>query len=102
MILKPIHDRIIVKKDAPETVTVGGIVIPDIATEKVTKGTILAVGPGKYAEKTGVFIPTTLKVGEKVLFHPYAGSELKIGDDSLFGMPEGDVWAVLEDDEPTV
>ena len=102
MILKPIHDRIIVKKDAPETVTMGGIVIPDIAAEQVTKGTILAVGPGKHAEKTGVFIPTTLKVGEKILFHPYAGSEIKIGDDSLYGMPEGDVWAVLEDDKPTV
>jgi chaperonin GroES len=102
MILKPVHDRIIVRKDDPETVTTGGIVIPDNATEKVTKGTILAVGPGKYAEKTGVFFPTTLKVGERILFHPFAGSEMKIGNDSLYNMPEGDVWAIIEDDEPTV
>lgn len=99
MILKPIHDRLIVKKDDPKTVTSGGIVIPDQAVEKVTKGTVLAVGPGKHAEKTGVFIPTTLTPGTKILFHPYAGSELKVGDESYYNMPESDVWAVIEDDE---
>lgn len=98
MILKPVHDRIIVRKDDPETVSKGGIFIPDAAVEKVTRGTVLAVGPGKYAEKTGVFIPTTLTVGTKVLFHPFAGSEMKIENQSLYNMPEGDVWAVIEDD----
>jgi chaperonin GroES len=98
MILKPIHDRVIVKKDDPKTVTTGGIFIPDAAIEKVTQGTVLAVGPGKHAEKTGVFIPTTLTVGEKVLFHPFAGSEMIIGKQSLYNMPEGDIWAVVEDD----
>lgn len=101
MILKPAFDRIIIKKDEPTTVSNGGIVIPDVAVEKATKGTIKAVGPGKYADKTGVFIPTTLQVGQRVLFHPFAGSELRIGDDVLYNMPEGDIWAILEDEEDT-
>ena len=101
MLLKPVNDRVIVQKDEPEKVSKGGIVIPDAAQERATRGVILAVGPGKYAEKTGVFIPTSLKVGTKVLFHPFAGSEMKIGDLSLYNMPEGDVWAVIEDDDGT-
>jgi chaperonin GroES len=99
MLLKPVHDRIIVQKDEPEKVSKGGIVIPDAAQERATRGVILAVGPGKYAEKTGVFIPTTLTVGTKVLFHPYAGSEMKVGDLTFYNMPEGDIWAIVEDDE---
>lgn len=98
MQIKPTFDRVFVKKDDPITESSGGIVIPDVAQEKATKGTVIAVGPGKYAEKTGVFIPTTLTVGTRVLFHPYAGSELKIGGQTVHNMPEGDVWAIIEDD----
>jgi chaperonin GroES len=101
MLLKPVNDRVIVRKDEPETMTKGGIVIPDAAQEKATRGVVLAVGPGKYAEKTGVFIPTTITVGTKILFHPFAGSEMKVGDISFYNMPEGDIWAIIEDDDGT-
>jgi chaperonin GroES len=99
MLLKPVHDRVIVQRDEPEKVSKGGIVIPDAAQERATRGTILAAGPGKYAEKTGVFIPTTLKVGTKVLFHPFAGSEMKVGEHTFYNMPEGDIWAIVEEDD---
>lgn len=99
MRVKPILDRLIVKKDDPMTVSQGGVVIPEQAQERVTRGTILAIGPGKHAEKTGVFIPTCLEVGTKILFHPYAGSELKVGNESYYNMPESDVWAVIVEDE---
>jgi chaperonin GroES len=101
MLLKPVHDRVIVRKNEPEKTSKGGIVIPDAAQEKTTRGIVLAVGPGKYAEKTGVFIPTTITVGTHVLFHPYAGSEMKVGDVSFYNMPEGDIWAIIEDDDGT-
>jgi len=97
MIIKPTFDRVFVKKDEPISQTKGGIVLPDVAQEKATKGTIIAVGPGKYAEKTGVFIPTTLTVGSRVLFHPYAGSEIRMGEEAFYNMPEGDIWAIIED-----
>ena len=99
MLLKPVHDRLIVKRDEPEKVSKGGIVIPDAAQERATRGVILAAGPGKYAEKTGVFMPTTLAVGTKVLFHPYAGSEMKVAGEVFYNMPEGDIWAIVEDDD---
>ena len=101
MLLKPVNDRVIVRKDEPEKVSKGGIVIPDAAQEKATRGIVLAVGPGTYAEKTGVFIPTTITVGTKILFHPFAGSEMKVGDISFYNMPEGDIWAIIEDDDGT-
>lgn len=98
MVLKPAFDRVFVKKDDPTAVSGGGIIIPELAQEKATQGIVIAVGPGKYAEKTGVFIPTSLTVGTKVLFHPYAGSEMTVAGESFYNMPEGDVWAIIEDD----
>ena len=97
MLLKPTFDRVFVKKDDPISVSNGGIVIPDLAQEKATKGTVIAVGTGKYAEKTGVFIPTTLTAGTRVLFHPHAGSEMNVDGDVYYNMPEGDIWATIED-----
>jgi chaperonin GroES len=99
MILKPTFDRVFVKKNEPTAVSEGGIIIPDLAQEKATQGIVIAVGAGKYAEKTGVFIPTTLTVGTKVLFHPYAGSEMTVGGETFYNMPEGDIWAIIEDDD---
>lgn len=98
MLLRPAHDRVIVKKDDPNKVSSGGIVIPDAHAERATKGTVLAVGPGKFSEKTGVLIPMTVKTGDRVLFHPHAGSEITIGGESLFVMPESDVWCFLDDE----
>jgi len=97
MVVKPTFDRVFVKKDEPISMTTGGIAIPDAAQEKATKGSIIAVGPGKHAEKTGVFIPTTLTVGTRVLFHPYAGSQVTIDQETYYNMPEGDIWAIIED-----
>jgi chaperonin GroES len=98
MLIKPTFDRVFVKKDDPLSQTAGGIVLPDAAQEQATKGTVIAAGPGKYAEKTGVFIPTTLAVGARVLFHPCAGSQLTVNGESYYNMPETDVWAVIEDE----
>lgn len=99
MVVKPTFDRVFVKKNEPTAVSEGGIIIPELAQEKATQGIVIAVGVGKYAEKTGVFIPTTLTVGTKVLFHPCAGSELTVGGESFYNMPEGDIWAVIEEDD---
>jgi chaperonin GroES len=98
MKVNPTFDRVFVKKDDPIQTSQGGIVIPDIAQEKATTGTIIAIGLGKYAEKNGNFIPTTLKVGTKVLFHPFAGSQLQIGEEIYYNMPEADIWATIDDD----
>jgi chaperonin GroES len=97
MYLQPVGDRVFVKKDNPETVTKGGIALPEQSIERVTVGTIVAIGPGTYAKKTGRFMPTVLKPGTKVLFHPYAGSQMQVGDDIYYNMPEADVWAVIAD-----
>lgn len=99
MMLLPVGDRVFVKKDEPETVTKGGIALPEQSIERVTVGVIAAIGPGKYASKTGRFMPTSLQVGTKVLFHPYAGSMMRVGDDVYYNMPETDVWAVIHDNE---
>jgi chaperonin GroES len=98
VIVKPTFDRAFVKKDEPISISQGGIVIPDVAQEQATKGTIVAIGPGKYAEKTGVFIPTSLSVGDRVLFHPCAGSALVINGDTFYNMPESDIWCVIENE----
>jgi chaperonin GroES len=98
MLIKPVFDRVFVKRDEQISSTAGGLILPDVAQEKATKGTVVAVGPGKYAEKTGVFMPTVLTVGTRVLFHPYAGSELIVEGQSFYNMPEHDVWAVIEDE----
>jgi chaperonin GroES len=97
--VRPLGDRVLVEPAAAETTTLSGIIIPETAKEKPQRGTVIAVGIGKYAEKTGVFIPTTLTVGTKVLFHPYAGSEMTVGGETFYNMPEGDVWAIIEDDD---
>lgn len=99
MILQPVNDRVLVKKDEPETTSSGGIVIPDMSIEKTTRGVVVAVGPGKYSEKTAQLIPMTVNVGDVVMFHPFAGSELRVGKDSYYCMPESDVWLKIIDDE---
>jgi chaperonin GroES len=77
-------DRVLVKAAAAEEKTKGGIIIPDTAKEKPQKGTVVAVGPGKYAEQTGNLIPINQKVGDTVLYGKYAGTEISIeGEDYL-------------------
>ena len=95
MKLRPLHDRVIVKRMEEERTSPGGIVIPDSATEKPIKGEVLAVGDGKLLEN-GDVRPLNLKVGDNVLFGKYSGTEVKIDGEELLVMREDDVMAVIE------
>ena len=88
-------DRVLVKPAAAETKTAGGIIIPDTAKEKPQKGTVVAVGPGKYAEQTGNIIPVKQKVGDVVLYGKYAGTEVQIEGQDLLIMRESDLLAII-------
>jgi len=97
MDLKPIADRIIVRREASEGKSTGGIILPDSAQKKPQRGTILAVGPGKISQKDGTRTPLQLKVGDVVLFTSWAGDEFKDnkhGGEVLL-MHESDVMAVI-------
>lgn len=95
MKLRPLHDRVIIKRMEEEKVSTGGIVIPDSATEKPIRGEVLAVGTGKILDD-GSVRPMGVKVGEKVLFGKYSGTEVKIEDEELLVMREEDLMAVIE------
>jgi len=84
-------DRVLVKPAAAETKTAGGIIIPDTAKEKPQKGTVVAVGPGKYAEQTGNIIPVKQKVGDVVLYGKYAGTEVSLDGEDLLMMRSSDI-----------
>jgi chaperonin GroES len=95
MKLRPLHDRVIVKRVDNETKTASGIVIPESAAEKPDQGEVLAVGPGKKNDK-GELQPMAVKVGDKVLFGKYAGQTVKLDGDELMVMREDDLMAVVE------
>ena len=95
MNLRPLHDRVIVKRLDQETKTASGIVIPDNVAEKPDQGEILAVGPGKKNEK-GDLISLAVKVGDRVLFGKYSGQSVKVDGDELLVMREEDIMAVVE------
>ena len=94
MKLRPLADRVIVKRVENETKTASGIVIPDSAAEKPDQGEVLAVGPGKKNEDGKVF-PVDVKVGDKVLFGKYSGSTVRVDGDELLVMREEDIMAVV-------
>ena len=94
MNLRPLHDRVIVKRLDQETKTASGIVIPDAAAEKPDQGEILAVGPGKRDDK-GSLIQLDVKVGDRVLFGKYAGQTIKVDGQELLVMREEDIMAVV-------
>lgn len=87
--IKPLADRVIVQPAAAETMTKGGIIIPDTAKEKPQKGTIVAAGPGKKDE------PVTVKVGDSVLYGKYAGTEINVDGVEYLIMRESDIFAIL-------
>ena len=89
MNIKPLSDRVVVEPAAAETKTAGGIYIPDTAKEKPQKGTVLAVGPGKVDE------PTTVKVGDVVLYGKYSGTELSVDGNDYLIMRESDVYGIF-------
>lgn len=95
MKLRPLHDRVVVKRTEEERTSPGGIVIPDSAAEKPIRGEIVAAGPGRTNEE-GKVRPLDLKVGDKVLFGKYSGTEVKIEGEDLLVMREDDIMAVLE------
>ena len=87
----PKSDRVIIKPAPAEEKTSGGIIIPDTAKEKPQRGTVIAVGPGKYAELTGNLIPMTVKVGENVYYGKYAGTEINLNGEDYLIMRESDI-----------
>ncbi|MGR8953249.1 MAG: co-chaperone GroES [Gammaproteobacteria bacterium] len=94
MKIRPLHDRVIVKRVEEETTTAGGIVLPGSAAEKPSQGVILAVGTGKHLDN-GEIRPLEVKVGDKVLFGKYSGNEVKIDGEELIVMREDDIMGVL-------
>jgi chaperonin GroES len=95
MKLRPLQDRIIVKRLEEETMTAGGIFIPETAKEKPMKGEVIAVGKGKKTED-GKVIPVDVKKGDKVLFGKYAGTEIKIDGEEFLIMREDDILGIME------
>ena len=95
MKIRPLHDRVIVKRIEEERKSAGGIVIPDTAAEKPDQGEIVAVGKGKK-DDNGKLIPIDVKVGDKVLFGKYGGTEVKVDGDDVLVMREEDIMAVIE------
>jgi chaperonin GroES len=91
---RPLHDRVVVKRINPEAKTKGGIIIPDTAREKPQQGEVVAVGPGGRDE-AGKLIPIDVKVGDKILFGKWSGTEVVLDGDELLIMKESDVMGVL-------
>lgn len=94
MKLRPLHDRVIVKRVEEERKTSGGIVIPDTATEKPSQGEIVAAGPGK-TDDSGKLIPIGVKPGDKILFGKYSGTEFKMDGQELLHMREEDIIGIV-------
>ncbi|RIZ70714.1 MAG: co-chaperone GroES [Methylococcales bacterium] len=94
MNIRPLHDRVIVKRLEEETTTAGGIVLPGSAAEKPSQGIVLAVGSGKALDN-GTVRALEVKVGDKVLFGKYSGNEVKVDGDDLIVMREEDIMGIL-------
>jgi chaperonin GroES len=95
MKLRPLHDRVIVRRLEEEEKTAGGIIIPDTAKEKPQQGKVLALGKGRFLQN-GQVIPLIVKEGDRVLFARYAGSEVKVEGEELLIMREDDILAIFE------
>jgi chaperonin GroES len=98
MKFRPLHDRVVVERVSAEEKTAGGIIIPDTVKEKPQQGKIIAVGPGGRDEN-GKLIPIDVKVGERVLFGKWSGTEVKIDGHDYLIMKESDIMGVLTDTE---
>ena len=95
MKIRPLHDRVVVRRLEEEAKTAGGIVLPDSAAEKPSQGEVLAVGPGKTPDN-GEVRALDVKVGDKVVFGQYGGSTVKVDGDELLILSEGEIFGVLE------
>ncbi len=94
MKFRPLHDRVVVKRIDAEAKTKGGIIIPDTAKEKPQEGEVLAVGPGARDEN-GKLVPLELKVGDRILFGKWSGTEIKLDGQDLLIMKESDIMGVV-------
>ena len=95
MKIKPLHDRVIVKRNDAEQKTASGIIIPDTAKEKPQEGTVIAVGTG-IRKEDGTVLPLDVKEGDKILFGKYAGTEIKVEGEELLMMKEDDILGIIE------
>ena len=95
MNIRPLHDRVVVRRLEEETTSAGGIVLPDSATEKPSQGEVVAAGPGKVNEN-GDVRPLDVNVGDKVIFGQYAGSTVKIDGEELLILSESEIFGVVE------
>lgn len=95
MKIRPLHDRVVVRRLEEEKTTAGGIVLPGSAAEKPSQGEVVAVGTGKALDN-GEVRALAVKVGDKVIFGKYSGSEVKVKDDTLLVMKEDDILAIVE------
>lgn len=93
--LRPLHDRVVIKRAEENEQMIGGLYIPDTAKEKPQQGEVIAVGDGRILED-GTRVPLELKVGDQVLFGKYSGTEVKIDDEEYLIMRESDVFGVVE------
>jgi chaperonin GroES len=96
MKIKPLQDRILIKRIEEEAKTKGGIIIPDAAKEKPQEGKVIAVGDGKTLD-SGAKAPLTVKVGDKILFGKYSGTEIKVDGEEHLILREDDILAIVED-----
>jgi chaperonin GroES len=96
MNLKPLSDRVVVRRVDSESVTKGGIVIPDAAAEKADQGTVLAVGPGKRNKDSGELVALDVAVDDRVLFGKFAGQTVKVDGEELLILKEDDILAVIQ------
>ncbi|TGQ12178.1 MULTISPECIES: co-chaperone GroES [unclassified Mesorhizobium] len=95
MTFRPLHDRVLVRRIQAEEKTAGGIIIPDTAKEKPQEGEVIAVGPGARDE-SGKLVPLDVKVGDRILFGKWSGTEIKLNGEDLLIMKESDVMGVIE------
>ncbi len=95
MSIRPLHDRVVIRRVEEETKTAGGILLPGSAAEKPSQGVVVAVGKGSLGEN-GKIRPLDVQVGDKVLFGQYAGTTVKVDGEELLIMKEGDILAILE------
>jgi chaperonin GroES len=93
--LRPLHDRVVIRRTEESDQMVGGLYIPDTAKEKPQQGEVIAVGDGRILED-GTRVPVDLRVGDQVLFGKYSGTEVKIDDEEYLIMREGDIFGVVE------
>ncbi len=96
MNVRPLGDKILVRRADPETKTDAGIYLPESAKDKPKEGRVLALGNGRLNKDTGEYIPFTVKKGDRVIFTSYAGTEIKIGDEDILIVTEDDILGVID------